>query len=206
MPAQRRVFLRAASILVAASMLAATSRLGYAGTPTSWPPSSQLLLAEVVTGGASASDEYVEITNAGPTSVDLGGCDLIYVTATGGTTTRKALFASPLLLDPGRHLLVANAAGVYGPRGARTEPSSMPSDGARPRTPIARDRQLPRLPLARASSADQAATAATYKTRTTTQPTGWCSRTPSRSRSPRPRCLLPAGRRHRHLLRAERPK
>ena len=29
-----------------------------------WPPSSSLTLAEVVTGGTSASDEYVEVTNA----------------------------------------------------------------------------------------------------------------------------------------------
>ena len=36
-----------------------------------WPPSTGLLLAEVVTGGAPASDEYVEITNAGPVPADL---------------------------------------------------------------------------------------------------------------------------------------
>ena len=29
-----------------------------------WPPSAGLLVAEVVTGGASASDEYVELANA----------------------------------------------------------------------------------------------------------------------------------------------
>jgi hypothetical protein len=129
MPAHRRVFLRAASILVAASMLAATSHLGYAGTPTSWPPSSQLLLAEVVTGGASASDEYAEIANAGPISVDLGGCELVYATATGATTTRKALFVSPLLLDPGRHLLVANGAGIYGPLADATYTGGFAADG-----------------------------------------------------------------------------
>src|ERR1035437_4652299 len=129
MPAPRRVFLPCASILVAVAMLAGTSRLGYAGTPTSWPPSSQLLLAEVVTGGASASDEYVEITNAGSTSVDLGGCDLAYVTATGATITRKPLFASPLLLDPGRHLLVANSAGIYGPLADATYTGGLAADG-----------------------------------------------------------------------------
>src|SRR5450759_2347517 len=110
-------------------MLAATSHLGYAGTPTSWPPSSQLLLAEVVTGGASASDEYAEIANAGPISVDLGGCELVYATATGTTTTRKALFASPLLLDPGRHLLVANGAGIYGPLADATYTGGFAADG-----------------------------------------------------------------------------
>src|ERR1035437_10654917 len=129
MPAPRRVFLPCASILVAVAMLAGTSRLGYAVTPTSWPPSSQLLLAEVVTGGASASDEYVEITNAGPTSADLGGGELVYVTATGATTTRKALFASPLQLDPGRHLLVANSAGIYGALADATYIGGFAADG-----------------------------------------------------------------------------
>ena len=42
-----------------------------------WPPSSSVLVAEVVTGGASASDEYVEVTNASPATVDRGGLELV---------------------------------------------------------------------------------------------------------------------------------
>ena len=79
-----------------------------------WPVST-LLVSEVQTGGASASDEFAEITNVGTASVDLAGFELVYVTSTGSTVTRKASWSAPLLLDPGSHLLVANSAGIYGP-------------------------------------------------------------------------------------------
>jgi outer membrane biosynthesis protein TonB len=78
-----------------------------------WEPSGGLLVAEVVTGGASASDEYVEISNAGPAPLDLGGHELVYVTATGATVTRKASWPGPLFVEPGRHVLVANTLGVH---------------------------------------------------------------------------------------------
>ncbi len=78
-----------------------------------WPPSGSILVAEVVTGGASASDEYVELTNAGPGPVDLAGLELAYVTSSGSTVTRKATWPTTLALDPGQHLLVANAAGTF---------------------------------------------------------------------------------------------
>ncbi len=42
-----------------------------------WPVST-VLVAEVVTGGASASDEFIELTNAGPGSVDLAGLEVAY--------------------------------------------------------------------------------------------------------------------------------
>ena len=115
------------SLLVSVAALSTTVLPGYAvapqtasqtasqTAPETWPPSSELVIAEVVTGGASASDEYVEIYNAGSGPTDLGGCELDYVTASGATTTRKAVFASPLPLVAGQYLLVANSAGVYGP-------------------------------------------------------------------------------------------
>ena len=78
-----------------------------------WPPSTALLVAEVVTGGASASDEYVELTNASSVPVDLAGLEVVYVTSSGSTVTRKASWTTTLLLDPGRHLLVANASGTF---------------------------------------------------------------------------------------------
>ena len=77
----------------------------------SWPVSAGLLVAEVVTGGASASDEYVEITNAGSAPLDLAGHEIVYVTASGATTTRKAAWAEPVIVEPGRHVLIANALG-----------------------------------------------------------------------------------------------
>src|SRR5439155_1776164 len=86
-----------------------------AASSVAWPISTGLLLAEVVTGGASASDEYVEITNGGSVDADLGGIELVYITSSGATVTRKATWSSPRPLGPGQHLLVANVLGVYAP-------------------------------------------------------------------------------------------
>jgi uncharacterized protein YdeI (BOF family) len=80
----------------------------------SWPPSAGLVIAEVVTGGTSASDEYVELTNASPAAIDVAGLEVAYVTSTGGTVTRKATWPTTTLLEPGRHLLIANSTGVFG--------------------------------------------------------------------------------------------
>jgi hypothetical protein len=52
-----------------------------------WPVSTGLLVAEVVTGGASASDEFIEVTNAGPVQLDLADHEIVYVTASGATTS-----------------------------------------------------------------------------------------------------------------------
>ena len=76
-------------------------------------PSRPCWSSEVQTGGASASDEFAEITNVGPSAVDLAGLELVYVTSTGGTVTRKASWCAPFLLEPGRHLFVANTSGVF---------------------------------------------------------------------------------------------
>ena len=67
-----------------------------------WPPSSTVLLAEVVTGGASASDEYVELTNGSATTVDLAGLELVYATSSGTTVTRKATWPAARPLEPGQ--------------------------------------------------------------------------------------------------------
>ena len=77
-----------------------------------WPVYT-LLISEVQTGGASASDEFAEITNVGGSDVDLAGLELAYVTSTGSTVTRKATWASATNLGPGRHLLIANASGIF---------------------------------------------------------------------------------------------
>jgi hypothetical protein len=78
-----------------------------------WLPSSGLLLSEVMTGGASASDEFIELYNASSDPVDLIGDEIVYVSASGGTVTRKASWTTASALVPGQHLLVANSAGVY---------------------------------------------------------------------------------------------
>jgi hypothetical protein len=75
---------------------------------------AHLLLSELVTGGSSASDEFVEIYNPGPAALPLEGLELVYVTASGATVTRKASWAAGAPEIPAhRHLLIANSAGIY---------------------------------------------------------------------------------------------
>ncbi len=78
-----------------------------------WPPSAGLVVAEVVTGGASASDEYIELYNASATTADLAGLEVVYVTSSGATVTRKTAWTGSLLVEPGRHVLLANALGTF---------------------------------------------------------------------------------------------
>ncbi|HET7702082.1 MAG TPA: hypothetical protein VFK35_01685 [Candidatus Limnocylindrales bacterium] len=82
--------------------------------PVAWPAST-LVVSEVETGGATASDEFAELSNAGPLPVDLNGLEVVYVTSSGSTVTRKAAWTSSLVLEPGRHVLLANAAGIHAP-------------------------------------------------------------------------------------------
>ena len=77
-----------------------------------WPPSADVLVGEVVTGGATGSDEYVELYNGGDLAVQLDGLELVYVTATGGTVTTKHRWTDRRLAPRG-HLLLANADGVF---------------------------------------------------------------------------------------------
>ena len=128
MLAPRGVAVALVSLLVSVAAISAAMP-GHALAAVPWPASTGLVLAEAVTGGASASDEYVEIYNAGASPIDLGGCELVYVTASGATTTRKAAFSSPVPLAPGAHLLVANSAGVYGPLADATYTGGLASDG-----------------------------------------------------------------------------
>jgi hypothetical protein len=93
----------------------ATSIPIEAAADVGWPTSTGLVVAEVVTGGTSASDEWIELTNVGPIGLDLGGLELVYVTSSGATVTRKATWSIGTVLDPGRHLLLANAGGIHAP-------------------------------------------------------------------------------------------
>ena len=78
-----------------------------------WPTSSGLLIAEVVTGGASASDEYIELTNASSAPIDLDGLELAYASSAGTSATKRVGWTAPLLVGPGRHVLIANSAGIF---------------------------------------------------------------------------------------------
>src|SRR3954452_12129230 len=100
-----------ATSLVAAAARRPAPRAAALATSVAWPVST-LLISEVQTGGASASDEFAELTNAGPSPVDLIGLELVYVTSTGSTVTRKASWPASTILESGRPLLVANAAGL----------------------------------------------------------------------------------------------
>ena len=117
MPRARIAALNALSCLVLAASLAVASgaeppTLTDASATVSWPVST-LVVSEVQTGGASASDEFVEVANGGAASVDLIGLEVVYVTSSGGTITRKATWPASTILDPGRHLLIANTSGAF---------------------------------------------------------------------------------------------
>ena len=49
-----------------------------------------LVVSEVVTGGASASDELIELYNPSSAPLPLEGLELVYVTASGATVSRRA--------------------------------------------------------------------------------------------------------------------
>jgi hypothetical protein len=77
-------------------------------------PAGHLVVSEVMTGGASASDEFIEIYNPGPVALPLEGLEVVYVTASGATITSRASWASGSpSVPPGAHVLVANGAGVF---------------------------------------------------------------------------------------------
>jgi len=90
-------------------------RLVAPAAAVSWPTSGGLVIGEVMTGGVSASDEYVELFNGGSTTLDLQNVELVYISAAGTTPTRKASWTASRPLAPGQHLLIANTAGVFAP-------------------------------------------------------------------------------------------
>ncbi len=109
----------AALVLVSVVAAVAAGAGGAADPPAALPaavptwPTSNLVLSEVLTGGASASDEFAELSNAGPATVDLAGLEIVYVTSSGSTITRKASWPATQPLEPGRHLLIANVSGLF---------------------------------------------------------------------------------------------
>lgn len=77
-------------------------------------PVDHLVISELTTGGASASDEFIEIYNPTGDALPLEGLELIYASASGATVTRKAIWESNAPeLQPGAHLLIANESGTY---------------------------------------------------------------------------------------------
>jgi hypothetical protein len=73
-----------------------------------------LVVSEVMTGGASASDEFIELYNPTAAVLPLEGLEVVYVTATGATITRKASWAAGSSGLPARaHILIANSGGIF---------------------------------------------------------------------------------------------
>ena len=92
-------------------------------------PTSTLLVSEVVTGGTSASDEFLELVNAGAAAVDVAGLEVVYATSSGSTVTQKAHWTGSRPLEPGQHLLIANAAGSYATLGDATYTGGLAATG-----------------------------------------------------------------------------
>jgi uncharacterized protein YdeI (BOF family) len=75
---------------------------------------SHLVVSELLTGATSASDEFIELFNPTAAALPLEGLEVVYVTASGATITRKATWpAGAASVEAGAHLLIANEAGVY---------------------------------------------------------------------------------------------
>ena len=78
------------------------------------PTAVHLVLSEVMTAGASAADEIIELYNPGAVALPLEGLEVVYVTASGATVTPKAAWSiGAPTVAPGDHLLIANEAGIF---------------------------------------------------------------------------------------------
>jgi hypothetical protein len=76
--------------------------------------SGHLVISELLAGAASASDEFVELFNPTSASLPLEGLEVVYVSASGATVTRKAAWSVGATSIPaGAHLLVGNEAGAF---------------------------------------------------------------------------------------------
>jgi hypothetical protein len=114
-----RVAVLVASALVLAGALPALASFPIGVTAEAVADGGgHLLVSEMQTGGVSASDEFVELYNPTSAALPLEGLELVYVTATGTTVTRKVSW--PLgapSIGAGAHYLVVNDAGTYLPAG-----------------------------------------------------------------------------------------
>jgi hypothetical protein len=89
-----------------------------------------LVISEVLTGGVSASDEFIELYNPQPEPMPLEGLEVVYVTASGGTITRKAAWsAGSAPMAGGGHVLIANSAGVFASMADQTYTSGLAATG-----------------------------------------------------------------------------
>lgn len=108
-------------VLRAASGASGTARLG--------DEAPGFLVSEAVTGAASASDEFIELYNAGSVELDLNGLELVYASASGATVSRRAEWTEPTPVAPARHVLIANAGGAFAEGADATYASGLSATG-----------------------------------------------------------------------------
>ena len=126
MPTVRRLFL----LLVVVTLVGTGVPLVVSGIASANVAPDHLVVSEVVTGGTGASDELIELYNptAGPLPVE--GLELVYVSASGLTVSRRAVWELGAgEVPPGGHLLVAHELGVYAPIADATYASGMAATG-----------------------------------------------------------------------------
>ncbi len=93
-----------------------------------WAPSDGLVVGEVVTGGAKGADEYIELFNAAGSHRSLSGLELVYVSASGKSVTRKKVFADGRV-EAGARVLLANADGAFAGLADHTYNGGLSGDG-----------------------------------------------------------------------------
>lgn len=101
-------------LLVAAGLLGAVVVPVGPGPALGESTPDHLVVSELVTGAASASDEFIEVYNPTAEPLPLEGLELVYVSASGLSVSRRAAWeAGAPELSPGGHLLIANELGIY---------------------------------------------------------------------------------------------
>ena len=112
-------------LLLAAAYLPIGTQEGAAASGV-----DHLVVSEVMTGGASASDELIELYNPWSASLPLEGLEVVYVTATGATVSRRAAWSvGAPAVPPGAHVLVANELGIFAPIADALYASGMAATG-----------------------------------------------------------------------------
>ena len=115
-------------VLVFALVIATLAPL--AATDAVLATADHLVVSEVVTGGASASDELIELHNPTAAPLPLEGLEVVYVTATGATISRRAAWAVGAPNVPaGGHVLIANEAGIFAAVADATYATGMAATG-----------------------------------------------------------------------------
>lgn len=118
-----------ALLVVGAVPGSATHAFSAVATAADGPP-DHLVISEVVTGGATASDEFIEIYNPTAEPLPIEGIELVYASASGLTVTGRAAWeAGAAEVPPGGHLLIANESGAYAAIADATYATGMAATG-----------------------------------------------------------------------------